>query len=286
MSFKSRAEGLSISQDTKPVDNLPSKEELRESFRPIKREEHYLTFEEEEAEWLFNDEHILTREEFDTKIVQIFNQVCGEHGKLEFFEIVVPKIKQVYGANLRKAGMRLLNEIDHGASLKPAEIGEYFKNAVSPEEIEFSKKSKEAVAQEIYIEITDLIEEERKRFGTKYPIKGAFIYGSFPKNNFNLRSDIDCVWLVNGKELGVYVKKDERYINLIERLEKLIEARTGFEVQRNFILPMVNVTSRSGLRDFSEIIREQFFAEKSAYVLIGLSEGEKAEIEKLVEEAK
>ena len=218
--------------------------------------EYYLSSGEDAAEQFFDSNRPLTEQDLDATIEKIFHQVCGEHAKREFFEFVVPEVKKIYGTNLRKAGMRLLREIDHGASRKPGEIAAYFKNALSASEIEFSKRPREEVRQSVYASITGAIENGRKRFGKDYTVEGIFIYGSFPKMNFTVHSDIDGIWLVNGKERGVYIPEDEEYVDPIDTLESRIERESGFTVQYNFVRK-VNIMS-DDLEIFAAIVKKQF----------------------------
>ena len=247
--------------------------------------EYYLSSGEDAAEQFFDSNSPLTEQDLDATIEKIFHQVCGEHGKWEFFEIVVPEVKKIYGTNLRKAGMRLLREIDHGASRKPGEIAAYFKNALSASEIEFSKRPREEVRQSVYASITGAIENGRKRFGKDYTVEGIFIYGSFPKMNFTVHSDIDGIWLVNGKERGVYIPEDEEYVDPIDMLENRIEKENGFTVQSNMFVPRVNVMSND-VKIFAAIVKEQFVDAGLPFVFLGLSDAKKSEIEKLIREAK
>ncbi|HEY4506569.1 MAG TPA: nucleotidyltransferase domain-containing protein [Candidatus Paceibacterota bacterium] len=167
---------------------------------------------EETAEDMFYYSSVETEADLDKIISHVFDEICGEHGKKEFFENALPAVKQVYGTNYRKAGLRLLEIIDKGTQQKPGEIGQYFVNAVSQSELEYSKKPKQEIVDEIITAINNLILEENRE--DHKGIAAVIIYGSFAKNNFSLTSDLDVIFISESEENEDCGEKFESRLNI------------------------------------------------------------------------
>ncbi len=182
-------------------ENYPKKER-REYVMPDTDLEY-------QAESAFMWMEARTEDDLNRIISEVFLEICGDYGRQEFFEIALPAVKQIYGTNYRKAGLRLLEIIDEGATKKPAEVGGYFKTAVSREEIEYSQKPKEEIIQDIINKINAVILQKRTENGLEDKgIVAVIIHGSFAKMNFSLRSDLDIVYVFESeKENGRAEKK-------------------------------------------------------------------------------
>lgn len=214
----------------------------------------------------------VTEEDLERIMGKYFTETCGDYGKEEFYSFVIPTVKKIYGDNFRKAGLRLLDIINKGASLKPKEIGDYFKNAFSKEELEYSEKSKKEIINEMIENINDLIAEKKKRYGEKYKgVVGVIVFGSFAKNNFTLESDLDIAFVLETDEKGVYLEKEEKYIDYTEDFEKDLEKKIKREI--------MNFTS-IGLEK-NKNLREIFSREMlESAVVISPSEDVKAKLRK------
>jgi predicted nucleotidyltransferase len=192
---------------------------------------------EDSAEEFFLSKPRFTEQETDEYIKKVFAEVCGDHGRQEFFEITVPLIKRIYGNNFSKVGMRLLDIIDEGASLRPDKVGNFFRNPVSTEELEFSKRPKEEIVGEITDAIEKLILEKSKEFGKNYEgVIAVVIYGSYANNNFSLGSDLDVVYITKSKEEGVFLKKEERYVHYLEDFSKGMKKAVKPETGHDFVI--------------------------------------------------
>lgn len=77
-------------------------------------------------------------------------------------------------------------------------------------------------------EIKSILEKNKKRLFTSYPIKSIAIFGSFARNEENELSDIDLVVEFNDK-IGV------RFIDLANELEELVDLK-------------VDLVSRKGIK--------------------------------------
>lgn len=174
---------------------------------------------EEDATRSFADAKIDSEEDFVFEIARVFHRICGEHGRSEFFSVTLPAIKQVYGTNFRKAGLRLLDIIDKGASRKPSQIGDYFKHAVSSQELQFSQKPREQILSEIVDVLNRLILDKKKEYGDAYKgVIAAIIYGSYARKNFSLNSDLDIAYIRESVETSLYVP-GEKYVDYIDDFE-------------------------------------------------------------------
>ncbi|TSC75011.1 MAG: hypothetical protein G01um101444_58 [Parcubacteria group bacterium Gr01-1014_44] len=172
---------------------------------------------EDDAKKMFSEQRIQTEDDLEREITRVFSEICGKHGKQEFFESTLPAIKQIYGTNYRKAGLRLLEIIDKGAEHRPEKIGEYFETVVSKEEFEYSKKPKDEIVEDIVKNINEIILEKKKEGGGEHKgIVAVVIYGSFAKKNFSLNSDLDIICFSDSsqeedEQRGFHFGKDFEY---------------------------------------------------------------------------
>lgn len=172
---------------------------------------------EENADKAFGSMRVKTEQDLDKIIAKVFEEICGDYGKEEFFGVVVPALKRIYGTNYRSAGLRLLEIINDGASRKREEIRQYFNTVVSQEELDYAEKPKEETLESISKTINGLILEKKKKYGEKYKgIVAAVIYGSFAKKNFSTRSDLDVLYVAESDEEGEYIEDDEKWVHYAE----------------------------------------------------------------------
>lgn len=181
---------------------------------------------EDEARDLFKEMDVGSEAELEQEIRKVFSEVCGEHGREEFFQYTFSAIKKVYGTNYRKAGRRLLDIIDRGAERKPEEIGQFFKNAVAKTELDFSQKNKDEILADMVQKINNLILEKKRVYGDGYKgVIGAIIVGSYAKKNFTRNSDLDIIYLTESKEESKYFPEREQYVTYDEDFDRWLNRK-------------------------------------------------------------
>jgi len=196
------------SRKPSPRDEIPFEKTIKSKLRESAEPSHapYISDIEEETKNRFRWTEKVSEADLDQEIEKVFSDVCGEHGKNEFIHYTVPKIKQIYGTNYRKAGLRLLEIINKGAECRPSEIGKYFKGAVSQAELEFSKKNKDEVVKGLGERIEKAILDFRERNAERYNgVVGAVVFGSYAKKNFHLESDLDIIYITKSRNKGTYI---------------------------------------------------------------------------------
>lgn len=264
-----------LEKNIKPENKevLETKESKKEAA-PEKSDVEY------ETEELFSGMQVETEEDLSRAITNAFSEICGEYGKKEFFENALPAVKQIYGTNYRKAGLRLLEIIDKGAAHKPEEIGTYFKNAVSQEELEYSRKSKEEIIDDILAKISEIILEKRSEYGARHKgIVAAIIYGSFARKNFSLNSDLDIIYVSESQEGGEYIEEEDKYVHYDEEFE--------YSLGRKIRPPVENFygTFYIGAEDkFRGLVGGKDHLISDAYIVVSPYPEIKAEIESLLKQ--
>lgn len=233
---------------------------------------------ENEADDDFGGMKVDSVEELEKRIEIIFSEICGENGKKEFFQYVFPAIMQIYKDNYRKAGLRFLEIIDKGADKRPSEIGEYFKTYISETELEYSKKDKAEIVEELKNTIEALILEEQKKYGGEYRgVVAVLIYGSYAKGNFNLNSDIDLRYFTKN-EKGEYIEDEERYSHYGEEFQEKLEG---------IIKPPMDPDAESEgipIKKIKEKLSDDIELFRGGYVIVSPHSEIKKEIENTLEE--
>jgi predicted nucleotidyltransferase len=188
--------------------------------------------------------------DIDQEIEKVFSDVCGEHGRKEFIHYTVAAIKQVYGTNYRKAGLRLLEIIDKGAERKPSEIGKYFKEAVSQAELEFNKKNKDEVVKDLQERIEKAILEFRGRYGERYNgVVGAIVFGSYAKENFHLKSDLDIVYITKSRNKGLHISPYQHEFDdwLDRKVKPVVRSDTYDPIAMSDVEALQNLTGEGSM---------------------------------------
>ena len=72
--------------------------------------------------------------DFERGLLEVFSEVCGEFGRQDFTEHVIPWIFYKHDKNYKAAISMGLEIIDEGATRRPDEIGEYFRTVTQTEE--------------------------------------------------------------------------------------------------------------------------------------------------------
>ncbi len=237
---------------------------------------------EDAAEEKFSAMQIETEEDLDKTIANVFSEICGNHGRREFFEHAVPAVKQIYGTNFRKAGLRLLEIIDKGAAQKREKIGEYFKRAVSEKEIEYSQKPKQEIVRDIVEQINSTILEKRKEYGDAYKgIVAAIIYGSFARKNFSLNSDLDVFYVSESRDEGGYLIDPDQYVYYEDDFENSLNSKIRPPIENSHGTYYIDDEDR-----LKGLAKEEGSLIKGAYIVVSPYPEVKARIESLLEQDK
>jgi len=73
---------------------------------------------------------IKSREQLESELMKVFDEVLGDYGRNEFVTYVLPQLAEVYVEKYRWAGTEALLIIDIGSSKPPSQIGDYFRTAL------------------------------------------------------------------------------------------------------------------------------------------------------------
>ncbi len=236
---------------------------------------------EHEAHRAFKGMEIRSESELIAAITPLFSVICGDSGKEEFFSVTLPTAIKIYGTNYRSAGVRLLEIIDAGSSLKASETGAYFAKAISPSEIAFSE-NKEGIPQEIERTIQDVIEAKKEAFGEAYEgVLAVVIYGSMAKGNFTKNSDIDVIYISKTEDKEAPL--EDEYISYSDDFERSLQRELR---ARRLNFPLQNTFGTFGIDDksiFNDMVGEGFSLEQNHIIVTPYPEI-KARLERLLEE--
>lgn len=178
----------------------------------------------------FSGREIATQEELLAMVREAFADACGEVGKDEFEQYVVPAVLQIYGTNFSKAGIEFLEIINEGSNLSVEGCVEHFRTYPDrvKDRLEFSGLDKETVYQELVRTIGDVLLVQGERFERR-GVVGAVLFGSWARKELRKDSDVDLVPVIGSDQEGE--DDEDGYVNYADDFERQLNRRISHIVQ-------------------------------------------------------
>lgn len=170
---------------------------------------------------------IRTERRLDELTDQALKMCFNDIGKNEFITSALPKLRFIYGNNIRALGKRIKEIFTRALKYhnSPEKLRAYFNQCVSQSEVKFAER-RDQKRKRIIATINETIREYNRQYSGG--VQAVVIIGSYAQMTFTKRSDLDIICITKSSKSMQWLEGED--INYCKRFRDMLRKKMSCEV--------------------------------------------------------